>query len=324
MDRININSLSANEPQLLSLGGYTYDANGNKPDQTRRQCCAPWWAILRPALPALLRHPRTGRHQSLFLYRQQCYRPSRNPICQTRPRESDSGTAPPRSVLQAARPTACQRRCGKGHSERHCPGLERHEQTARRTRGLDGEYDPVDLQQIQRSLTNMLRRSWRFWLPVAQVLLAIGLAMAGRAQTRHENGEKFQTWDYIAPAEIVLHSINYPAAVATGFTVRHRKFQIGLEYSTATFLTYLAYIGFLWLPVGWFIDKWLAGSAIARAVPAWLSLIGILFGGLLMVTAFGMLRGPYGLLLVGAGFLWSAVFLATFAVMFTSKTRSHT
>jgi len=29
MDRININSLSANEPQSLSLGGYTYDANGN-------------------------------------------------------------------------------------------------------------------------------------------------------------------------------------------------------------------------------------------------------------------------------------------------------
>jgi hypothetical protein len=169
----------------------------------------------------------------------------------------------------------------------------------------------------------MVRTNWRLCLPLAQILLAIGLALTGRGQTQRETSGKFQTWDYIAPAEMLLHSINYPAAVATGFTVRRRSFQIGLEYSAGAFLVYLAYIALLWVAVAWCIGKSRTSAAGAHRVSIWLSLAGIVSGGLLLVTAFGMLRGPYGLLLVLAAFLWSAAFLATSSTLLARRVRAR-
>lgn len=169
----------------------------------------------------------------------------------------------------------------------------------------------------------MTKIRWKLWLPVVQVVLAIALSLVGKVQTEHRLRGNVQVWDYIAPAEIVLHAINYPAAVATGLTVRDRTFQIGIEYSVGAFLVYLAYILVLWYVVGWCIGKCWTASPAGSRVPIWLTLLGILGGGLLLLVAFTMLRGAYGLLLVVSAFLWSGLFLLAFSTMLALRVRTH-
>jgi len=162
---------------------------------------------------------------------------------------------------------------------------------------------------------------WKLWLPLIQVVLAIGLSLVGKVQTEQKLKGNVQVWDYIAPAEIVLHSINYPAAVATSLTMRHRTFQIGIEYSVGAFVVYLAYIVAFWYAVGWCMGKWSAPN-VRPMIPAWLSVLGVLGGGFLLLIAFGMLfRGPYALFLVGSAFLWSALLLVAFSATFAMRFR---
>jgi hypothetical protein len=171
----------------------------------------------------------------------------------------------------------------------------------------------------------MVQIRWRLWLPVGQVLLAVALSLIGKVQTERRLQGNVQVWDYIAPAEIVLHSINYPAAVATGMTVGHRTFQIGIEYSARTFVVYLVYIVVFWYAVGWCVGKCWPVHNVRPKIPGWLPVLGVLGGGCLLLIAFGMLfRGPYALLLVGSAFLWSALFLLAFSTMFAMRFRVKT
>src|SRR3954468_19544925 len=129
----------------------------------------------------------------------------------------------------------------------------------------------------------MATTRWKLWLPVVQLVLAIALSLVGKAQTERKLQGNMQVWDYIAPAEVVLHSINYPAAVAASLTVRHRTFQIGIEYSVRTFVVYLGYIAALWYAVGWYVGKRWPVASLQPNVPTWLSVLGMLGGTVLLL-----------------------------------------
>jgi hypothetical protein len=161
---------------------------------------------------------------------------------------------------------------------------------------------------------------WLF-LPAIQVALAIVLSLIGKVQTEQKLAGGVQVWDYIAPAEILLHSINYPAAVATGLTLRRHTFQIGLEYSALGFLLYLIYVAGCWLVVLWCLSNYRLGTRTARPVPVWPSVIGTMAGAFLLFTFLAMLRGPYAFLLVASSFCWSIFFLVTFPLVLVQRFR---
>jgi hypothetical protein len=151
-------------------------------------------------------------------------------------------------------------------------------------------------------------RNFIAWLPILQLAIAVGLSLVGRAQTHRQVSGGSQVWDYNAPAEILLHSINYPAAVATGLTSGHRSFQIGPEYSVGRWLLYLSYIAVLWYAIAYCLDNYF--STVSNT-PAWLAGTGVLVGTLLSLAAVSMLQGPYAWALIGSAFLWSALLLVS-------------
>ena len=160
----------------------------------------------------------------------------------------------------------------------------------------------------------MTKLRLRLWLPIGQLVLALALSLIGRAQTQHRTAGNILIWDYIAPAEMILHAINYPAALAVGLATRHHTFQIGIEYSISAYLAYLLCIVILWYVIGAAIEKpWLRRKR-TRSTLSWMC-ICCLLGGACLLVAFSMLNGPYGWLLVASAFLWSGLFLGAFTIL---------
>jgi len=158
----------------------------------------------------------------------------------------------------------------------------------------------------------------RLVLPFCQAIIAVLLSFLGNAQARMAlHGQV--VWDYFPPAEILLHAINYPAAIATGLTLLHGSFQIGLRYSCVSFVVYLVYIFLLWCAISWFIEQgWPRSDAVRRAsllmIPG-----GLLFGSVLLLVAFWMLHGPHGGILILSAFLWSGLVLVFFTIAFVRR-----
>ncbi len=160
----------------------------------------------------------------------------------------------------------------------------------------------------------MAKMRWRLWLPISQLTVAIGLSLLGKAETERRLAGSFQVWDYMAPAEMVLHSINYPAVIATELAVRNRTFQIGPEYSFATFGLYLVFVVILWYVVGALIENSVRSSSERTRPPLWVAALGVVAGLILLLAALAMLRGPYALLLLVSAFVWSGAILVSSAI----------
>jgi hypothetical protein len=168
----------------------------------------------------------------------------------------------------------------------------------------------------------MLRRAqWKIILPVVQLVITLSLSVVGSAQSAQRLKAGATAWDYLAPAEVILHSINYPAAVATGLTVAHRTFQIGIEYSHGFFCLYVLYVLLFWCGLGWCIDRLSSASHARRDVPVSVAVIGMISGAILLLAAIGTMRGPYALLLVFSAFAWSGVFLVCSAAILVMQHR---
>jgi hypothetical protein len=128
-------------------------------------------------------------------------------------------------------------------------------------------------------------------------------------------------WDYLAPSEVVLHSINYPAAVATALIRKPHTLEIGLEYSLWSYTIYLVFVASLWCVIGLFYElsrgtrkggRWLSWSALICAISALL----------LAVVTFANWGGQ-ALLLKIAGTLW-CVALIVVPIWFLRKLRKQT
>ena len=148
----------------------------------------------------------------------------------------------------------------------------------------------------------------RIILPVVLLIVTLSLSLVGRTQTIQRARSGAPLWDYLAPAEVILHSINYPAAVAAGLTAARRTFQIGVEYSLGVFILYVFYVILLWFGLGWCLDTLWSRRQLPR-VPVPIIAVGIVGGLLLLLAAIGTMEGPSALLLVCSAFFWSAIFL---------------
>lgn len=84
--------------------------------------------------------------------------------------------------------------------------------------------------------------------------MTAALSVIGKVQTGKRLAGNQQVWNYLAPAEVIVHSINYPAAVGACFTTGNHGLWIGLEYSGTTFAVYVIGIVLLWYIVGRSID----------------------------------------------------------------------
>lgn len=152
----------------------------------------------------------------------------------------------------------------------------------------------------------VVRRLKCAWiLPGIALVLTGALAVVGEVQTKRRFAEHQEVWgwDYLAPAEAVLHSINYPAAVGAGLTTGNYNFRIGLEYSGVTFLVYAIGVALQWYVVGRCVD------VRRRTMQPWshavIPTLALLYGALLLFVAVGVMQGPYAVVLMFSAFLWS-------------------
>jgi hypothetical protein len=151
---------------------------------------------------------------------------------------------------------------------------------------------------------------WCLILPLLQLGLAVALGALGYQQYQHEMAGALALWHYIAPAEIILHTINYPAAVLTGIFFNEHTFYLGIEHSPAKFITYVLNIALMWAGAGLLLDR---RSQIRTRRHVLLNTLGILFGFFLLVAAIGTALTYQALLLIAAPFVWSFCFIVYFA-----------
>jgi hypothetical protein len=151
------------------------------------------------------------------------------------------------------------------------------------------------------------RFRWPLSMLIAASLLTASLSAIGRVQTaRRIDGGVL--WDYLAPSEVVLHCINYPAAVATVLLSGCHTFQIGMEYSTGSFFVYLACTGVLWFCVGVVIETW-QSPPLGRVWRFAVSVSLLLYASFLLF--FAVYRpSMYSLLFVLAAIIWSTAIAA--------------
>lgn len=166
------------------------------------------------------------------------------------------------------------------------------------------------------------RSNLRVVLPLLHILLAILLSVVGHAQTRGRMQWNMIPWDYIAPAELLMHSINFPAAVLTSLTTSAPMFHIGLEYSIWRWLVYLLSVGLLWRYIGIISETGLQQKAGKQLVFYLHCCIGILFGSFLLLLSLSLFEGPHGLLLIVSGLIWSVLLLSYFSIILLLRLRS--
>lgn len=156
----------------------------------------------------------------------------------------------------------------------------------------------------------------KLYLPVLQVGVSLVLGLWGDWQTQRllrQLGTS-HVWDYVAPAEMVMHLINLPAMLACTLTLS-RSFQIGIEYSVRVFVGYLAFVAALWFSVGWCIQDYprlvYSRSSTARA----LRVFGVLLGVLTILLGAILLKGQWPLsILFPLGFIvWGIAFIVLFS-----------
>jgi len=154
----------------------------------------------------------------------------------------------------------------------------------------------------------------KWYLPVLEVGVSLVLGLWGDWQTQRllrQLGTS-HVWDYVAPAEMVMHLINLPAMLACTLTLS-RSFQIGIEYASVCGLSHfcccaLVFSGMVYpglSPVGLFQTLYREGTASLRSSPR---RVTILLGAIL-------LKGPWPLsILFPLGFiLWGIAFIVLFS-----------
>jgi len=116
----------------------------------------------------------------------------------------------------------------------------------------------------------------KWYLPVLEVGVSLVLGLWGDWQTQRllrQLGTS-HVWDYVAPAEMVMHLINLPAMLACTLTLS-RSFQIGIEYASVCGLSHfcccaLVFSGMVYpglSPVGLFQTLYREGTASLRSSP---------------------------------------------------------
>src|SRR5215469_18979515 len=136
---------------------------------------------------------------------------------------------------------------------------------------------------------------WIWILPAVALALTLSFSSWGAWQTSRHHSPESTYWDYLAPAEIILHSVNWPAAVGASLVTGKRNLQIGWEYSKISYAAYLGMVELLWLVIGFLLDKGIPRSDSRLSRPFALVAIGI--GITLLLFAIGMTKGPYATLL---------------------------
>lgn len=160
--------------------------------------------------------------------------------------------------------------------------------------------------------------AWKWLLPSVQVAAGIVLGTIGGRQTQHEIARNGMLWDAMSIPEIVLHAVNFPAAVGVGLLTGHRNLYIGVEYSLTQFLVYLVLIGVLWARVGWLLDGRKQKCQNKRKACIIPPVLESLFGLILLLSAVGVSRGPYAPLLVISAYAWAFVWILA-SVALTAK-----
>jgi hypothetical protein len=144
-------------------------------------------------------------------------------------------------------------------------------------------------------------------LSLGALLLTLCLSVAGKIQTARDVGGQM-VWDYLAPGEVMLHSINFPATVATTLLTGDHSFRIGIEYSTIGFLVYLACVELLWFSVGFLIDL-PQETPLKRSWTVTISVFLFIYALFLLLVT-GTVWNMYSLLFALSGFIWSIVLMA--------------
>jgi hypothetical protein len=154
--------------------------------------------------------------------------------------------------------------------------------------------------------------SFRIPLMILQLVIALLLSWVGAKQTSAQaaQAQNLVPWDYVAPAETILHSINFPAAMATGLLTNQRVLTLGFEYSRWRFAVYFCLIAGLWYAVGLCIDRRYLKSISTMKKP--LIVAGLIGSVLLFLMSVLLIGGPSAPILVIAAFLWSGFLLYFF------------
>src|SRR6516165_3039854 len=156
-------------------------------------------------------------------------------------------------------------------------------------------------------LAMKLHFKYRLLLPLLALGLAASLSAIGSSQNKSfmEQQQALAVWDYIPPAEVLLHSVNYPAAFAASMIGGEHTLRIGIEYSSKSFFIYLLCIVMLWYVIGYLMDtrsrvfvrsKWSTTAAV----------LIILYGGSLVLLAVSSWV-VYPVIVGVSGVLWGAI-----------------
>jgi hypothetical protein len=146
------------------------------------------------------------------------------------------------------------------------------------------------------------------YLPALSVVLALILAVWGDTQTKRYVGSSV-VFDYIAPAEKLLHVLNMPAAVLICTLTRNGAFHLGLEYSIPLFILYLFLIAVMWLLIGQRIAKGRHSFHSVSTMGKSLRLAGLLYGIFMVVVSVAMWGGAQPLILPLASIAWGVLII---------------
>jgi len=157
----------------------------------------------------------------------------------------------------------------------------------------------------ERPMTKRIR--WSLALPLMASLLTVALVMSGRHQYEQETSKKI-IWDYFTLSEIMLDSINYPAAVATElFGGGPHSFRIGMDSSARPIILYFAFVVLQWFVAGSLIEegtRHLKRRAVSLSFAGVALISGIMFGLIAVHT-----WNAYPLLIGMSGIFWGILLI---------------
>jgi hypothetical protein len=142
----------------------------------------------------------------------------------------------------------------------------------------------------------------RLTLPAIQVLFASWLMSVGVTQTRNRL-QGGVVWGYLAPAEHILHGVNWPAAALVDLFTSDQHFHLTPYYSSYAYMMYLVAIAALWYCVAVYLTT---PSHKTRTV---FSFASVAYGCFLLIPSTSVLQASYGYLLVLPAWIWTGVLM---------------
>lgn len=164
------------------------------------------------------------------------------------------------------------------------------------------------------------KTSLRYLLVISQLVITVVLSWVGQKQRSIHVIDGHVPWDYVAPAETILDSINFPAAITTGLLTNRRVFSLHPQCSKWRFAVYLCLIAGLWYAVGVCIERRYLnnfGNMTKRSI-----IVGLIASLFLFLAAILLIGGPSAPLLLIAAFLWSSSLIYFFVRLLLRLRRS--